>query len=529
MSNLRIGGLASGIDTQGIIEQMMQLERMPLDKMMQKKQTLEWQRDDYREINRKLQEFRLFLSDSFGKQATLNAKKVNSSNASRITATARADAGDMSYVISKVSQLATAASNASANSIGVGNGKIDPNKKLSEVGFAGGFTAGEQFSITTYNKEGQAVTKNFTVDGSKTLNEVMAEVNRSGLGVNMFYDEHLGKVSITRTETGNLNPNAGGAEMKFTGNFLTSTLGLSEGNEQAGQNAKFTINGLDTERTSNTFTINGTTITLHDTFTDSSAVTINVVKDVDKVVDSVKEFITKYNEMIDLINGKLTEERYRSYTPLSEEQKYGMKDKEIEMWEEKARSGLLRNDPVLSSGLSQIRMALAESIKGLESQLGIKSLADIGIVTTKNYMDGGKLELDTSQKGADRLTGEERLRKAIAEDPDAFYNIFMGGTSDGPQAEQGVARRMIGLIDKTIKENIEQRAGNEFRQNHQFTIGRELDDVNKRISNFEQRLKQIEDRLWKKFSAMENSLSALNSQSEALMSQMMSLSGMNKR
>jgi len=528
MSNLRIGGLASGIDTHGIIEQMMQVERMPLDKMMQKKQVLEWQRDDYREINRKLQEFRLFLSDSFGKQATLNAKTVNSSNASRITATARADAADTSYVISQVTQLATAASNASSgeNGIGKDGAKIDPNKKLSEVEFAGGFTAGEQFSITTYNKDGQAVTKSFTADGSKTLNEVMAEVNRSGIGVNMFYDEYSGKVSITRTETGKNNPN--GPEMVLEGDFLENTLQFNEP-ETSAKNAVFTINGLETQRTSNTFTVNGTTITLHDTFTDSSAVTINVVKDVDKVVDSVKEFITKYNEMIDLINGKLTEERYRSYTPLSEEQKYGMKDKEIEMWEEKARSGLLRNDPVLSSGLSQIRMALAESIKGLESQLGIKSLADIGIVTTKNYMDGGKLELDTSQKGADRLTGEERLRKAIAEDPDAFYNIFMGGTSDGPQAEQGVARRMIGLIDKTIKENIEQRAGNEFRQNHQFTIGRELDDVNKRISNFEQRLKQIEDRLWKKFSAMENSLSALNSQSEALMSQMMSLSGMNKR
>lgn len=523
--DLRIAGLASGLDTHGIIDQMMQIERLPLNKMMQKKQILEWQRDDFREINLKLQEFRKFLSDSFARQATLNAKSAQSTDKGRVSATARADANDMSYVISEVEQLAKAASNASTDAIGVGNGKINPNAKLSEINFANGFTDGDTFSITTYDKNGQEVTRSFTVDGSKTLNELMREVNRSDVGVSMFYDEHTGKVSISRTETGKFNPDAAGPEIKFSGDFLTNTLNLDEAEELAAQNAKFTINGLETERTSNTFTIDGTTFTLHETFSAGNDVTINITKDVDGVVESVKEFIEKYNEMIELVNGKLTEERYRSYTPLSEEQKSAMKDKEIELWEERARSGLLRNDPILSSGLSEIRMALSESIRGLESALGIKSLADIGIVTTKNYMDGGKIELDTAAKGVDRLTGEERLRRAIEQDPDAFYQVFMGGSSDSPRAEQGVARRIITLIDKTLKENIEQRAGNEFRQNHQFAIGRELDDVNNRISNFERRLQMVEDRLWRKFSAMESALAKLNSQSESLMSFMMSMTG----
>ena len=51
---MRIGGLASGMDTESIIRDMMNANRIPLDKITQKKQYLEWQLDDYRSINRNL-------------------------------------------------------------------------------------------------------------------------------------------------------------------------------------------------------------------------------------------------------------------------------------------------------------------------------------------------------------------------------------------------------------------------------------------------------------------------------------------
>ncbi|WP_396128376.1 flagellar cap protein FliD N-terminal domain-containing protein [Exiguobacterium mexicanum] len=57
-SPIRFGGLASGIDTDTIIKQLMQAERMPVDKLEQQKQTTEWKRDAYREINRSLMTLR---------------------------------------------------------------------------------------------------------------------------------------------------------------------------------------------------------------------------------------------------------------------------------------------------------------------------------------------------------------------------------------------------------------------------------------------------------------------------------------
>ena len=61
MAGLRIGGLASGMDIDGIVSQLMTAERMPLDKIEQKKIYTEWQRDDYRTMNTAIKEFGILL------------------------------------------------------------------------------------------------------------------------------------------------------------------------------------------------------------------------------------------------------------------------------------------------------------------------------------------------------------------------------------------------------------------------------------------------------------------------------------
>ena len=55
---MRISGMASGLDIDTMVKNLMTAERMPLDKLKQKKQTLEWQRDDYRFMNTLLLDFR---------------------------------------------------------------------------------------------------------------------------------------------------------------------------------------------------------------------------------------------------------------------------------------------------------------------------------------------------------------------------------------------------------------------------------------------------------------------------------------
>ena len=76
---LRISGLASGMDTETMVKELMTAHRIPLDKITQKKQYTEWQRDDYRTVNRSLNDFRNLTNDSMLRQSTFIKKTVTSS------------------------------------------------------------------------------------------------------------------------------------------------------------------------------------------------------------------------------------------------------------------------------------------------------------------------------------------------------------------------------------------------------------------------------------------------------------------
>lgn len=601
---MRIGGLASGMDTEQMIKDLMRVQRMPVDKLNQKKQSLVWQRDAYRELNTLMTKFRDNTFDTVMMKSVMAAKKVTSSNESLVTATATGAASNGSFTISKVTQLATAATNASITTLS-GTEKIDPSKDIQSqqfsnmvfdwkngkvekesisvtepsstvelakkgeefvasdtelldamsvkvngkdyevvtgvadadlqagqvlldrtsgtLDFGDDLAANSKISVTyvtedteekyftsslkTYNADGESVKEKFAFQGSQSLNQVMSEINSSSVGVSMFYDSFSDKVSVQRKETGDFNPGDavdGGAEMNFEGSFFTSVLGLDNGEEKGGDNAVFTINGLDTERHSNTFDINGVTFSLKGEFDATTPVSLNVNTNTDKVFDTVVKFVNDYNELLEKVNGKLTEERYRDYKPLTDEQKEAMSEKDVERWEERAMSGLLRGDNALSSGMNRLRMDMYSSVSTMDPDGNIRQLTDLGITTTKNYMDRGKLEID-----------ESKLRAAIESDPEGVYELFAadGATTD----EKGIARRMRDSLQETMRA-VSERAGGSFGklQNHQFTLGRNLNDIEDRISNFERRSKQVEDRYWKQFTAMETAMQQANAQAEQL-------------
>jgi flagellar hook-associated protein 2 len=112
-------------------------------------------------------------------------------------------------------------------------------------------------SITTFDRDGKEIKDTFVIKGTYTLSQVFQQINRSKVGVSAFYDSHGDQVSITRKETGINNKEEAGVEMKFEGAFFTKALKLDEtsDNRQVAQNAEFTINGMKTERQTNTFTM----------------------------------------------------------------------------------------------------------------------------------------------------------------------------------------------------------------------------------------------------------------------------------
>ncbi|MCM3443060.1 flagellar filament capping protein FliD [Metabacillus halosaccharovorans] len=384
------------------------------------------------------------------------------------------------------------------------------------------------FQIKTYTSTSGSsqIEEKFLVESSNSLNQVINTVNASKAGVSMFFDSATGKISMMRTETGDFyDDNTNGTydpqnptdlsvtrdyDVSITGNFARQALQLADANvtKTHGENASFVINGLQTTRSSNTFDINGVSITLKKEFVPADGpVSLLVKNDSDQIYENIKGFIDKYNELIGKINAKVSEEKYRSYKPLTDEQREQLSDKQQELWEEKAKSGLLRRDSMLTSALSSMRLDFYQPVTNSDTDPLLNQLSAIGITTTSNYLEGGKLEIS-----------ESKLKEAINNNPDAIEALFRGGSDSTLDSEKGIMHRLYDTVN-SVMDQLKEKAGNSFSTNSTFALGKSLLDIDNRIDRFEDRLIQIEDRYWRQFTAMEKAIQQSNQQSAFLMNQ----------
>lgn len=470
---MRIGGLASGIDTDSIIRDMMQAQRIPLNKITQKKQFIEWQLDDYRSANRDIRSMRDGLLD-MTYQSTYMAKTVAVSNENAVSIRALNAQSEFSGTL-EIEQLATAAT---------WNSGGENDKNRTENSLAKDVLGSGEVEIKAPGEDAKSL--KIVIDDDTKIKSVIDQINKSDVGINAFFDEHTGKIAMTAKETG---------EGTITVKIGEVELGDSSGE---GQNAKFTFNGLETERSSNTFNINGFEITLKEAKT--GPVTFNSATDTDKVFDSVQQFVDDYNKLIAELNAKVREPKFRDFHPLSAEEKADMKEKEIELWEEKAMSGTLRNDPTIQSLLSNMRMALT---KGIEVNGEKVTLSSIGITTSKDYLSNGMLEIDP-----------DKLREAINENPNQIYELL--GKSDSDKEKQGIIHDVRDAM-RNANDTISRRAGSVGSGNDSFTLGRNLKEIDQQIERFQDRLTKNEERLWRQFAAMEQAMNRANAQAQQLM------------
>ena len=345
----------------------------------------------------------------------------------------------------------------------------------------------------------------FTIDANTTVGALIKQINSSELGkagVSAYVDDS-GRLAFfnpdkdkTITFEDATNDSVNILESLGLDTVTTSPDTSFVRVGAAGKDAKVIFNGVEGSYSTNNFQINGITFTAKKA---NEEVEITVVQDVDKVVENIKNFVDKYNELISLINGELTEKRYRDYAPLTDEQKKEMKDTEIEKWEQFARSGMLRNDQLLTSALSRMRAALSNAVNSMPE--GFRMLADIGI-TTGSWEERGKLYID-----------ETKLRKAISENPDQVAALFM--TNDGvadSDAGDGIAVRMYDQLDQIFKQIVD-RAGTATSVETSYSLGKELSDLDDRIEAMQRRLDELQKRYYRQFTAMETYINQMNQQS----------------
>ena len=181
-----------------------------------------------------------------------------------------------------------------------------------------------------------------------------------------------------------------------------------------------------------------------------------------------------------------------------------MKDEQVEKWEEKAKKGLLYHDQTLGKVIMNMRDAVSESIEGIDSKYN--SIYSLGISTTGLK---GQLVID-----------EDKLKKAMAEDPDAVYNIFAkldnskkdsaGNVINNPSGN-GVAQR-LGDIFVEANKLIKERAGSSSDITEDSDLNSLLRNLQTKMSNFKKMMSSFEDALYKKYDAMESTLAKLGTQ-----------------
>lgn len=491
---MRVTGLSSGMDIDTLVQQMMTAKRAPLDKLTQKQQTLEWRRDSYRQVNSQLVDFRNNKLWKYRNSSEMNAfKSVVTGNTSAISVQATPGANQVDMKV-EVKQLASQRSLTSTESLG---DKVTGRTTLSSLGLTA-----EKPTLTISRGVGTSK-DNVTLEFSPTdsIDSVIRKINSdTKANVTAALDEATGKITLKSKEYGD-------PSVEFSGDLV----GAFKMTDPAtgGDKASVKINGSQTplEFDNNTFTMNGVIITLNSTTETGEPSTITTKVDSTKMLDTIKSFINDYNSVLASLNTKVSEERYRDYPPLTDEQKSEMKEDDIKRWQEKAQSGLLKNDEILKSTVSDMRNIVVNA-KISDSSINLSSIG----ITTGQYYENGKLILDE--------TGEAKLKKAIEENPDQVMELFIG-SSKNPDSK-GLFNDLYEKL-ATPLESISQRAGTSkystdltAAYNTESVMGKELKDLKSRISETQRKLTTLETRYYTQFTAMETAINKFNSQSSSL-------------
>ncbi|WP_315793798.1 flagellar filament capping protein FliD [Paenibacillus sp. BIC5C1] len=480
---MRISGLASGLDIDAMVKQLMTAEKAPLDKINQQKTQAEWKRDNYRTISTKLVSFNEKLSN-------LNlSKNIDSKQA---------------VVTGATGVLTATATGAAANS--VLNVSVKNLASSSNVIYQG--TAGATKMSDLYSGAETSVTigkATISFRGDDTIESFVKKINSNkDSGVTAVYNSATGGMSLTNRDTGN-------KDIELSGELFTSNTNFTTAGVNKGVDATVVINGLETKQTSNRFTVNGVEISLTGVTPTGQTNQIEVTQNTDAIIDTIKSFVDFYNETIALMNQKTNEERYRTYLPLSTEQKADMKDSEIELWESKAKSGLLKNDSILNKSLSDMRTAMISEFNFGGTKLNITQFG----ITTGSYSEKGKLVLD-----------EDKLRTALESNPEQVTALFsqVDSSTKGVTNNDGLFNR-IKKINATALESLSEKAGTSKISSDlttaflpQSQMGNQLTAYERRITELQARLTRKENQYYKQFTAMETAMNKYNSTSSSLSS-----------
>lgn len=459
MATISFGGLGNGLDFGQVVDQLVKVAHLPVDRLTEKKGVLNSKSTDYATLSTKLIALqgaadKLRLSTSFDRTTT----SVSDTSAMSAVGSSTATSGTYSV---RVTQLAQShqITNTAAKTVATTTTDI--------VGGASG---------TFTFRVGSGTDQTISLSATATLEDLKSAINDLGAGatasiINTGTDTTPAyRLVLSASTTGATNGITIVAD-DTTLDFVNSSGTGGIDTLQAAQDAIAVVgdpalNPVTVQRSTNAISdaIAGVTLTLLKT-TGASTVQINVSRDVTAVKDNIKGLATAYNEVVTFINERNT---------------YDVATK---------KGGQFFNEPTVRGVLSQIRAALSSTITGASS---LNTVGTIGFKTDRE----GTITID-----------DTKLDTALSASYTNVRNLFINQTGSA-----GVAQLLNSAVDALTNVSSGQLT---LRKN---SLAKQITDLSADILRKEDTVTKYEDRLKAQYAALDGLLRRLQSQSSSLSS-----------
>ncbi len=469
-NQFRAGGIVSGIDSNALIEQLVNLERLPIRELDKKNAILESQQGKFRNLNTRLNAL-ASTSKNISTVKGFLSLKTTTSDEKLITATATGEANAGNY---HINVMGLASSHRVRSDTITGNTTINPN---------------DEFTITV---DGAVRTITLT-DATPTLESIASSINAKAgdvvsatVVVNPANNQQTLFVESINTGVKNVISFADtvGTPLQSIGILTTGPTPAIKTEVVAAADSSVSIDGITANSSSNqpsdiikgvTLNFLKTTPVPHDS---TNAVTISIAPNTDNIISNIKAFTSKYNDIITAINAEFKTDE-----------------------DNKVAVDSLSGDSTLRSVKSRLQTLISSQVPGLTG--AFTALARVGIKSEKD----GTLSVD-----------ETKVRDNLKKEFQNVANVFVVNDDLGTK---GMMKQFVEMVEGYKDANNKQIPG--FSSVPDGLIQSRIDGIagvikmnEKQMAQIEIRVKDYEKQMIDKFTNLETTMSTLQLQGNFL-------------
>jgi flagellar hook-associated protein 2 len=467
LSALNISGLASGLDTNSIVTQLMAIEKIPQDRIVQK-QTLETTRQtDLKAIQSQLTLLSSALTTLTSPSTWTTSQAVTSSDPTHVSATG-VGVPIGGFQVS-VSQLARSAQLTQSTALQTAAGN-------------------DQLTVQVGPDPTKAFTVNVTAGDS--LDKIARAINLAGTA-QVYASVVNSKLVVSSQVPGAANTIA---LTSSGGGTLAADLGFTQ--TVAPRDAIYAVDGGANQTSASNVITNiasGLTVTLLGVTASPASIAVSpAASNTDAVKSAISNYISTYNDTVDMISAKVKEPKVVNPQTDADRAK-----------------GDLRGDPSLVSLLSRLRSSAADLVTGRPANMNSVALAG---VSTGAAVSSGTLNASSIQ--GDLTLDATKLTNALASNFDDVKALFTNVT--GSYDSEGLVQRQNRVLNTFIGTGgvLSSAIASQTTRINQLATQK---------ASWDTRLAQREATLRQQYTAMETALSSAQSQGTWLTGQINSL------